>query len=629
MSKTYNFLLRISLFIVLVILFGILSSVAGIFKPFISYFLPVFISGFIFLIIYEILILKKTIFINKLDLFVILGIFIFVLINSFFYHEIIDGARDDGVFTLNAVYLSTHGTVINNNEDLYFTGFTKLKQNLFILEFLPGYITYLAIFHSIGGLNLLFFSNSILLFFGLCWIYKVGKLLNSSKVGIITVILFITHYTTLWFSRRTNSENILLFLFWFSAFLLIEFLKTKKISNLLYGIIPLLLVFLTRPEGLMYLASYLFAVLIIFIISKFKKQALFINDNSFYSVVFLSISLLIFLISFILITKSGINYWSSGFNSFTIMLFGTASRALDVIKSKFIGVVNEKIILNNNNSSIDIINKPIIWNDFTSVSIPYVVGVLIRYFILPLLLFSFLYIKKIINLRLLVLIIFASPSFLYLINPQITPDHPWMMRRYWPIFIPLVYLLFSSSITFIKNKKIQLLLIIFVLTINILLSMPIIKFSEGRGSIAGINKLNEKLKDAQFVFFNSQASRWASSLYFIHNRKTMTGYTDKINFINPLKKYDNIYVVSSTSYNLHPLISDSSLNKIDSFFFSTPYLKRELKEIVKLDDFDFENIKSLLINLPPSKITQTTFDFNIYKLNPEDINLYLKVENDK
>lgn len=618
MTLTDHILIRFSLFLIISVLSGILFGVLGLFTYFISYVLPILFVCFIVVTFYKIFILREEILFSKLHIFVIIGIFIFSLINIFFYHEIVDGARDDGVYTLNAVYLSTHGTIFNNNRDLYFTGFTKIKPDLFVLEFIPGYTTYLAIFYSIGGFPLLFLSNSLLIFLSLFWIYKTGRLLKGSKAGIIAVIFFATHYTTFWFSRRTNSENLLLFLFWFSAFLLLSYVKTKKLSFLFYGILPLLLIFLTRPEGIMYIASYVLAFLIGVTILRIRKQPLFIKENVFEPICLLLITLSIFLTSLFLITKQGLNYWSSGFSSFITILFGTSGRFLDIIKSKFIGFLNESAIKENISSSVDSISKPVIWNDFTSFSIPYVINVLIKYFIFPPFLLSLLLIKKIVNLNTFVLLFFAAPTFLYLINPQIAPDHPWMMRRYFPIFIPLVYILFTKAILSFNNKKLQLTLIILTLGINIALSYPIITFTEGRGSLQGLEKLNNKLQNADFVFFNGRSSQWASSLYFLFDKKTMTGYTDKNNFLPPLRKYDTIYVVSTSKYNLHPLIPDSSLEYVESYSLTIPYLKRAFVEITQQKMFESGLINSLLTTIPPQTVVSQTSDFNVYKLISKD-----------
>lgn len=629
MKRVEFFLVRFCLFLVLAVLLGTFSSIIGYFKIFAQFVLPTFFLGFLIWIFFHLNNFKifeihwKEDFGNY-QILVIVGILIFCILNGIMYHEIVDGDRDDGVFALSAVYLAKNGTIFSHEEDLYFTGFTKIKTDLFILESLPGYTNYLAIFYFYGGFLGLFLANSLLLFLSLFLIFKVGDSSGGFKIGLITLILFTTHYTTFWFSRRTDSENMLLFLFWLVIFFVYQFIKNKDPKLLSYCILPLSLIFLTRPEGILYILMF-FLTLIIISLKKIKKifhiaRRSLIISFLFYTLV--PISLL--LASIALLTEKGVNYWGA-YNSYKIILLGTIERFKEVIFSRI--EVIKQIHLSSGETRSGMVRTPYVYQDFTTHSTRYVIDVLINYFILPPLIFAIVFFKRIFNFKILVLLIMAIPSFIYLINPQITPDHPWMMRRYWPILIPLIYLLFSYVISQFKKRQVQIAIVSIGLLINIILSAPIIVFSEGRGSLAELKSLNNKLANADFLFFGGRSGRWASSFYFIYDKKSMTGYTARENFIPPLKKYQTVYVVSSNPYNFHPLIPDFSLELIEKYSFRIPRLKPSLTEIDTLKTFEYSFIKDSLADVPPKQIFQETHQFNILKLTSKDFLQSIELEN--
>jgi hypothetical protein len=75
---------------------------------------------------------------------------------------------------------------------------------------------------------------------------------------------------------------------------------------------------------------------------------------------------------------------------------------------------------------------------------------------------------------LLVPFLLALPTFLYLLSPTITPDHPWMLRRFLFSIFPSLLLSFLIALhTLIEKKKMHGIAASFILIFLILGQIPI------------------------------------------------------------------------------------------------------------------------------------------------------------
>jgi uncharacterized pyridoxamine 5'-phosphate oxidase family protein len=147
------------------------------------------------------------------------------------------------------------------------------------------------------------------------------------------------------------------------------------------------------------------------------------------------------------------------------------------------------------------------------------------------------------------------PSFIYLISPQITPDHPWMLRRFTFSIIPalIVYsvIVLPSLITNTKSK-LAYFYIIFLITafgLNIPAFHQYLTHSPGKNLLEETKKISEKFGENDLVLIDQEAS---GDKYKILSQpmNSLLG-KNSVYFFNPgdireldLKKYDKIYLMS-------------------------------------------------------------------------------------
>ncbi|MEW6407230.1 MAG: hypothetical protein AB1465_00880, partial [Patescibacteria group bacterium] len=222
----------------------------------------IFLSFLLFLISILRQILKKQLQIKKIDLIIIVLLLLFSLFLSFFHHDLPRG-RDDASYLVAAIKITeSHSLAFSDKLTHTFTGFRNLDSDRFTSQFLPGYGTYLAVFYNLGGLTLLFWANSLLIFLSLSFIYFLSKNLGGRKTGIISLLFLGTFYTTFWFPRRLISENLFMMLFWSSIFLFFDGILQKKKESLVLGFIPMTLTLFVRGEAIGFWLIYLVIILV-------------------------------------------------------------------------------------------------------------------------------------------------------------------------------------------------------------------------------------------------------------------------------------------------------------------------------------------------------------------------------
>ena len=158
--------------------------------------------------------------------------------------------------------------------------------------------------------------------------------------------------------------------------------------------------------------------------------------------------------------------------------------------------------------------------------------------------------KKYLELLPLILVL---PTFIYLINPHISSDHPWMLRRYvFTIFPALI--LYSSLFLFylLKNGKRRLYYVIIsaMLIINMPLLVKFSTFSENKNLLEQTSELSKTFSQKDLVLVDRLASGdgWSmlsGPMGFLFGKNSVYFFTpDDINKID-LEKFNKIYLVTS------------------------------------------------------------------------------------
>lgn len=607
--------------LVLIVLF---ATIAGIFEQFIFFvkILP-FLILFSFIVFISLSILKiknfslkKFITTYKYDLLVFFFLIIFCFVNASFYHETISGSRDDGIYSMNAVYLAQHGT----NSIRFFPQVAKLLEKPGNLGFLPGYHSYLAIFMYYFGLkNMLMFANALLYLFSISCIYLVGKNLYGRKIAIISTLFFITNYVSLWFSRRTNNENLGLFLFWFIVLLLINIIKNKNFKYFIFLIPTLIAFFFIRGESLLLIIPILFISFIISIKNRFKINKRSLDIKNYFSLFFIT-NLLIVVISiysFGFYYKNNRIYFEENAKSIKGVM------TVIIRRNGLTAIRDLKLAANVYNYS------PPVIQDFTVHAPRYVFDVLKAYFLIQFLFLGLISIRKI-NLNLIVIVAMSSPFFAFLIYPAITPDNPWMMRKYWIAFIPFVYIIFGY---FLKSsffeRRIKILTILLLFTIQLSLSLPVLTFAENRGLIDSLDKLVKKMPNADLIITPKTAQAgWYYPIWIYYNIPSQMEYANKnfqntLNFENMISKFNNVYLIT-TSWNYNDRViaynnfsyPKAKFREVDKITIPIINLSPVGSELVENREYTYDFVKDIIKNLLPKNITNEKTELIILKLEP-------------
>lgn len=380
--------------------------------------------------------------------------------------------RDQGSISEAAVRLSQTGGLVfstlagdaffkiyGEGTAYNFPGFAYTADGGLITQFPLGYTSWLASFVTLFGIYGFSIGNAILLFLFLLTLYSLLRLFSHPFYAIAGLILAATSFLPIWFAKITLTENLGVFLFVFLVFNLVLFLREGKFIFYAGTLLSAGLFAFTRIEGFAFLALAL-------IIMLFSQHTRAIWKAYFLKSVVLPASIF----AFIFLRNFFIN----------LPYYKMIGKAL----KKFLGGFGNDLV--SSGSSL------VAGNGALPVgSILFFYGLLILFIIGFFGLLIFLKERRFI---LLLPAFIALPTFLYLFSPNITPDYPWMLRRY--LFSLFPTLLFSA-----------------VIGLGLL-------FSKER-SLPLENPHGKRLFFVSIIFislFLLQYPAWSSNLFFAENR---------------------------------------------------------------------------------------------------------------
>jgi len=447
--------------------------------------------------------------------------FLAIVFFSFHAEPSVFSGRDQGSFSEAAVRLSQNhklkfettasreffkiygpGTALN------FPGFNYTQEGQLITHFSLGYISWLAIFYSLFGLSGFLVANGVLFFLFLLSFFALIKFHSNLQSAWLGILLALSTFVFSWFFKFTLSENLALGFIWFGILELSLFSKYRDQLFLLSALSAFLLLAFTRIEAW---ALLVMLGIILFIFQRKEK-------NLFFK-----------------IEKQKV-FWLLGFFSLTYL-------ATLKINSQFY-LSSLKGLLNSFSSAE---------NGFSNFSALIYLGKIFQYYgvlifiILGLLgIIYFIYKKK---YSLLMPALLLLPIHLYLVHPGISPDHPWMLRRFFFAIIPLGIFHTVLVINQLFSKKLYFfsLTTLFILA-NLLFSSRYINFSENAGLLNQTKTLSENFLGTDLVLVDQLASGagWSmlsAPMSFLFGKQA-------VYFFNPndlsgidLKKFTNIYFI--------------------------------------------------------------------------------------
>lgn len=328
-----------------------------------------------------------------------------------------------------------------------FPGFYYTADGNLVTQFPIVYIAWLALFYSFLGLIGFQIANGILIYFSLLTlyllVYRLSNFENKSiKIKIFsqisTILILTSTFCFMWFSKFTLTENIANPLLWtgvLSTIILTES-KIKKLNE--RKILPLLLfaslglLIFTRIEGI---AFFILAITLLLLNNKtsayFKKHFIKIM---FPALVFICII-------FIWNLNVDIYFYKS------------------VAKATLDNLTENSSDVTKNNSLLTILTLFKFFGIY-GILAPILIGV-----------WGIFYLTKTKQYFKLIPLAIVFPSLFYILSPQITFEHPWMLRRFTFSVLPL-FILYSLILInkYYRDKKIFL--GIFLTLIIIASNMP-------------------------------------------------------------------------------------------------------------------------------------------------------------
>ena len=595
------FLIRIAFIILFIWLISILFAVVGFFDVFLSLLQPILFLVTVYIII-SIILNKNNISKNfnekKIDYILTILILLFSIINMFFFSGVIEGAHDPGVYIESSINLAKTGNLFIEDEiAITYPGFWLNQNGKITANFLPGYTIYLSSFYNIFGFSGFSIANSLLLFFGLFFLYSTGKTIRNEKTGIIVVVFFIFNFYTIHFSRATYTENLQFLLIWLYVFLFLTGYQKKELDWIIYSSLPLVLLLFVRLEAPLYILVY--AVLLVY----FKSVENFTIKNK-RIVILISIAVLLALINYLLVNFFIMDNVSAVISYAHRVLFNP-SQTITYVQAPY----NEQLFL-----------WTYLFYAFNYSLVFMAVLGFINFFIES---------KKMKSQTILILLL-TSPQFLFLIKPSISPYLPWFMRRFWAVFLPIIFLLFAIYITnkktnFSKHFTVFIFSILLVITIS--QSSYILTSPTNAGFLNFEEEISSNFNETDLVIFWDLYSyeNYAPPLYFLYDTNVIYDRPPAMNpqlYTTFMTKYQNVYIVTSRKpleLN-HPHFKNSDVELIKTLKLGSVKsigISCDVRPLIfNPEKFKgYSTIKEIYMdNNPPTKIVDNQFNLNIFKL---------------
>ncbi len=549
-------------------------------------FYPTIILIFIIIILLIILKLKNTQKIQIIKLtpnekIILASLIILITILSIFSTPTIFGGRDEGALSNSAflinkdhglnhqsILISNFAKIYGEGKALNFPGFyyAKNTNHNFILksQFLPGYSSYLANFAYASYPNALKFANALpLIIFLLSFYLITQQLTKSSKASLVGITLLASLTPLLLFYKFTLSEIFFASLLWPSLYFLIKYLKILKKSS-------------SKDTPLIWFYWMIFLPLL---------PTVFIRIESF---------AIIFILILILILQSPKQLQKPRYQTPILLLILLSVLSLFLFNTFFIialkGLLNSFINIETDKASLDTSSPSFIPKNWHNL---YLLKLFYTYNLIPIFFFSILSIFKLIKEKLWFML---TPVFLlgltgiYLIDANISIDHPWMLRRFIFSIFPLAILYtiiffqkYPPQKTFLSKFIISLLIIS-----NIFIAFKFVTFQQNFKLLNQLNQINNILQKNDLLLISQQVSGSGWSLVS-----------------EPLR----IYFQKQAVYFFNP----KDYSKIDKTNFRKIYLLTSEKELpLYKNNLPLKKIKKIIITnylIQPSKDPLTLPNF--------------------
>lgn len=579
------------------VLFGLVFVILGWFSLILAlsdfFFFPLVVFGLVVVIVSAAFTGWKMLALSPLDYKIAFLIaLIFALLIGYFSEASVFSGRDQGSISEAAFRLARNNQlafttlssesffkIYGEGTALNFPGFAYAKDGSLITQFPLGYISWLASFITLFGLYGQAVGNTLLLFLFLFTLYNLFRTFVHPYYAFSGLALALFSFLPIWFAKFTLSENLSLFLFVFLVWNLILFLRDGQYLSYANVLLAAGLFAFTRIEGFAFLAI----ALIILFWNKYARHIW--KTYPWRSIVF---PIIIFIIFFLRDFFINLPYYKM-----------IAKALLKFFYQLGMGSITGDLA--NAGSSLSL------------GAIFFLYGLLVLF---ALGFFGLLIFIKEKRYSLLLPAILALPTFIYFFDPNISLDHPWMLRRY--LFSLFPALLFSAvvglALLFAKEKNLPIakpqgkrLFFVSVIFLGlIILQYPAwsagIFFSENRTLLKQVENFAREFSDKDLILVDGSATGDGFSMLtgpaqFLFNKNA-------VYFFNP---YDFANLDLAPFENVYLLVSESDQARYVSVFGDRLVFRKTVTfSLEQLENLSLENASPLRL---PEKTTKETRNF--------------------
>ncbi|MFA6512066.1 MAG: hypothetical protein WCV86_03025 [Patescibacteria group bacterium] len=557
------------------------------------------------------------------------------LFTALYQHDLPRGRDDMGILTA-AVQLTESGSLsFIDPLSAPFHPYREIAPDEYTSQFLPGYTAVLAAGMHFGGIDAGAAVNGILIFLTLLVLYMVGVEAHSRIVGASFMVFFASSYLFFWIPRRTLSENLFIFLIWTAAYALLRAYRERSGTWLLLGTLPLAVGLLTRIEGVLYLGAYAVAALLLAYVRR--------KDFSFYAPALLW--LLPLAASGVLLWRYtafyGADYLQDSYghlvtSSTWLPLLGVGIVALFLF---FVGatLLQRYHIAARKTAKLFIFvliafelfllfwwlpgQNEISWSILKS---HYVLQSFVPYFLLPFAVLALIgYVRGSFHSRLFWVVFFLSPALFFVWDPLIALDQPWYMRRYYPVFIPFLYLAGSIGLVDLLKRShfIQWGVIGVLVLVQVMIFYPLVTYQDHEGVRAPLEEFAASFPDRALVLMEPGWGwqQWAYALHYVYDIDVLPNLDN----LTPEKldalfaSHDDMYVVSTQPETYFLGIPDAALTYERTVTFSYPELESTTNLNTYLNEHEQLDVNFIAWSLqqnPPLTISTVEQEWGVYHL---------------
>lgn len=486
--------------------------------------------------------------------------------------------RDQGSISEAAFELSRTGSlsfsypasgtffdIYGEGKALNFPGFYYQGNGSLTTQFPLGYTSWLAAFTSFFGMNGFRVGNGILLALSVVSLFLLVRSLANERYALGASAVFMASFLPSWFAKFTLTENAALFLFLFLSLNLILFLRENRPSFFLGAYLSSLLLSVTRIEGIW----ALIAALSILFLSRQGREFAAPRKTVFRTMPIL----------FAILTLS-VNFLAN------IPFYTVMAKALLGNLSSLSSADPDTLADSAGISSA-------LWKLFA------------LYGLLPVFLIGLAGILVLIRKRrylMLVPTLIALPTFIYFVDPNITHDHPWMLRRFLPFIFPTLLLsgTFALSILLSEWKRREAFIAagicIFAFAAGLPATARTFTFSDNRGFLETTAEIAPFIGENDLLLIDRETTGDPFSmpdgpLRFLYGKNAAYFFNWQDYGKIPKDRYEHIYLLSPLEHFDEWKRMPATFDFVSAFDFSTKQL-----ETVPLRDARFPEKKQVKQN---------------------------------